>query len=273
MVLLAQVKIRYWLASTAYDSIGELGRDLERRTGLSAHFAPPSRWGSWTEQVHLTGLLPDMREARIDFFMRPAGKTQIPCARLAVRADPALHVSVYRESLLTPLAKWLGFTHDVDSGDRRFDEQYVVSTDRDQSARRAYAHGFKEAVDAAFGSFHVDSFEIANGRLTVEFPTQRLEPGSYKILLEILATAVAAFDRVPIVVHVLGGERRALAGPGGRTRCAYCHGDVDGSEEDLVACDRCHTVLHSGCWEELGHCPLLGCSGHDPERARSQHRS
>ena len=73
---------------------------------------------------------------------------------------------------------------------------------------------------------------------------------------------------MPILVQVLGGERRALRGKGGKARCGYCHDDVTGAEPDLVACDRCSTVLHEGCWTELGRCPVMGCAGRSPERRR-----
>ncbi|MEZ0229225.1 MAG: RING finger protein [Planctomycetota bacterium] len=68
-------------------------------------------------------------------------------------------------------------------------------------------------------------------------------------------------------MKVLGGERLALAGSEGKARCAYCHEDVTGAEPDLVACEHCHTVLHADCYDELGRCPILGCTGTKPERA------
>jgi hypothetical protein len=63
------------------------------------------------------------------------------------------------------------------------------------------------------------------------------------------------------------GERRASRGESGLPRCAWCHADLDGSEPDLVACERCSTVLHDACWQEQGGCPVMGCASKTAERA------
>lgn len=82
------------------------------------------------------------------------------------------------------------------------------------------------------------------------------------------APILAILDRIArdmvarrmIRVRVLGGRRPALV-LRGRPRCAYCHDEVSGSEDGLVACNLCATVIHQECWDELGHCAVLGCEG------------
>jgi len=90
------------------------------------------------------------------------------------------------------------------------------------------------------------------------------------LLLSTLADIARAFDPIGIRVKVLGDrELRALRGAGGEARCSYCHDNVTGVEPDLVACTACSTVLHDACWKDLGRCPVLGCTGSVPERART----
>jgi hypothetical protein len=259
------------LGSRSYPSLVELQADLERITGLKG--VPREALEGWfpsLEWVVLTGELDGGRRARVDFFYE-GGKSKTPYARFRVGADPSLKVSVFEESFFTPLGKWLGFTKDVDSGDPVFDSAYVVSTDQEAKAELAYARGLKEAIRAAFERYRVQSFEFADGGLTVTVRCSGLEPQGYASLLHTLDKAAKAFDRVPLVVRALGcSTRRAFQGPHGLARCAYCHADLTGEEPDLASCERCHTVLHGACWDELGHCPLLGCTGHSPERTKAR---
>jgi hypothetical protein len=260
------------LGSRSYPSLVALQEDLARITGLSG-VSPESLkgWFATTENVHLSGRLEDGRRARVEFFQKSAGKSSVPYVRFQVDCDRSLKVSVYKESIFTPLGKWLGVTKDVDSGDASFDGAYVVSTEQDRKAELAYARGLKDAIRQAFEKHSAASFEFEDGLLTVTVHRSELEPGQYRSLFAALDRAAKAFDRVPLVVRALGNaSRRAFRGPEGAPRCAYCHGDLTGEEEDLVACERCHTVLHGGCWDELGHCPLLGCTGHTPERTRAR---
>ncbi len=269
LVAIANSKPR--LGSRSYSSLAALQEDLELDTGLAG--VPPETLKGWfarIEDIVLAGTLESGRQAQVEFFQEPAGKSRTSAARLKVDCDASLKVSVYKETFFTPLGKWLGLTKDVDSGDASFDGAYVVSTEQDRKAELAYARGLKEAIREAFESHSACSFEFEGGALTVTVHCSELEPHGYATLLAALDRAAKAFDRVPIVVRALGGStRRAFRGPEGAPRCAYCHGDLTGDEEDLAACERCHTVLHGGCWEELGHCPLLGCTGHSPERTRA----
>ena len=271
-LIVALAKSTPSLGSRSYASLIALQSELERITGLSGvSRVILSGWFAKLEDIVLAGTLESGRRAQVEFFQEPAGKSRTPAARLKVDCDASLKVSVYKETFFTPLGKWLGFTKDVDSGDASFDGAYVVSTEQDRKAELAYSRGLKDAIRAAFEQHSARSFEFEDGALTVTVHCAELEPHGYASLLAALDRAAKAFDRVPIVVRALGNaSRRAFRGPEGAPRCAYCHGDLTGEEEDLAACERCHTVLHGGCWDELGHCPLLGCTGHSPERTRSR---
>ncbi len=87
-------------------------------------------------------------------------------------------------------------------------------------------------------------------------------------LLATLASVAATFDGRAISVSERAPS--ATAGP----RCAYCHGPFAG-DAALAHCEKCKTVLHDGCWTELGRCPALGCDGNrarDATRARASER-
>jgi hypothetical protein len=112
----------------------------------------------------------------------------------------------------------------------------------------------------AFDRFSVERVDLHDGKLVAEVRFLFVAPVFYGEILEVLRRAAALFDRAPLRVRILGGERRALCA-GGKARCAYCHADVSGDEPDLVACELCATVLHASCWDELERCPVLGCAG------------
>ncbi len=252
----------FWLGERTYLGLSQLQADLERLTGLQGELRRFRVWHRSLVWVDLGGRLSSGRPARVDF-------TPDLKARFAVAVDPTTTTLwIDRRSFLE---HWLGLSAaSVDSGDPRFDERYVVRTRGEGRARRAFDQGLKEAVDLVFAYRGVETLEVAKGWLTVAVPIANVEPQWYPVLLDVLDRAARAFDRVPILVRGLGGDVRALAGPGGSARCAYCHDGVSGEDPGLVACDRCHTVLHAGCWEELAHCPVLGCVGREPRRARER---
>jgi hypothetical protein len=153
------------------------------------------------------------------------------------------------------------------TGDPTFDAAFAVSAP--EPARVAELLGrpdLRSLVAAAISWFGAESVKLQNRRLVVTIPIHRLEPTQYRSFLELTAAIAQHFDRVVVKVRALGREHRALRGPRG-PRCAYCHADVTGDEPDLVACERCSAVLHDGCWQELGRCPVFGCEGRSPERA------
>jgi len=55
-----------------------------------------------------------------------------------------------------------------------------------------------------------------------------------------------------------------------RARCGFCHAELALEALATTACDRCSTPVHELCWEEHGHCPVLGCGGERaPDRSTS----
>ncbi|HZU99577.1 MAG TPA: hypothetical protein VFF73_22900 [Planctomycetota bacterium] len=249
-----------FLGQRRYASLPLLQEDLERLTGLRPLTPRLRAWHRSLVFVDLGGTLPSGRRANVDFTVDLR-------ARFAVAADRIVSLYVSRR----PCKVWLGLAREeVSSGDPDFDARYVVAAVFAPSAQRALSHGLKGAIETVFAYPGVESLEVSDGWLTATFPASSVEPESYPRFLEVLERAAVAFDRVPILVHGLGIEVSALAGPGGTARCAYCHDGLSGEDPDLVACDRCHTVLHAGCWEELSHCPVLGCVGREPRRARER---
>jgi hypothetical protein len=56
---------------------------------------------------------------------------------------------------------------------------------------------------------------------------------------------------------------------GGEPLCPYCRDDLGAAGLELSRCVTCHTVHHSECLEELGHCAIFGCKGKRPEPLRA----
>jgi hypothetical protein len=53
-------------------------------------------------------------------------------------------------------------------------------------------------------------------------------------------------------------DRADVRVPGGPTRCAFCHDDVDPEAGGWVACRTCLARHHLGCWGEAGACSICG---------------
>lgn len=233
-------------------------------------------------RVRFAGSLESGRSASVSFSPRPdfPGQNQPPLqAELALDSREAPSLRISREHFRTKIAKLLGLQDDVDTGDARFDGQFLVKARDERRALAALEGEVRKLVSVAFERHGVAELAFQNGELRAYVPLSlRRRPLSrttakggigapLRELLVLLEQIARAFERVALDVRVLGGTRRALLGLEGRPRCAYCHGPVSGEEPDLVACDRCATVCHEECWREHGSCPVLACGGDRPERA------
>jgi hypothetical protein len=238
----------------------ELGLEGSRRHLARFQLASPTA-------AQFRGKLASGREAFVSYEDHPHQENE--CAvRLAVSADPAATVEITKETLLQKLGDLLGLTRDLQVGSPAFDAEFRVHASDAELARKAVGRGFKTCVEKAFLEFPVIRISLEGGKLTAIADDPTLPTTRYRALLELLDVAAATFDRVPLVVRVLGGERRAFKDAEGKARCAYCHDEVSGEEPDLTACVGCKTVLHDGCWQDLGRCPTLGCSSRGHERSR-----
>jgi hypothetical protein len=223
------------------------------------------------------GALPGGRAVHLDVTQPSEGPARA-VLRVATGSVPA--ITIVQESEETARAKRAGTRTEIEIGAAWFDRRYFLETSYPSAGEalaqgterarvvRKFNDGFKDLVDDAFLTYGVDKLELADGELRAHFPLTK-ELADYANLLPLLERAARFFDRVSVRVRVLDGERHALRGAGGEARCSYCHEHVTGDEPDLVACERCRTVLHGACWSEHGRCPVLGCGGAVPERARA----
>jgi hypothetical protein len=257
---------RRWvfMDGTRYRAIEDLVGDLEQKTGLHGAWRGPGRW---LHDLELLGKLASGRFAQVSFPQEGKGKGRREWVRLSVAADEAPALEVKRESWGVKLEKMLAIVRDDEIGDPAFDRRFIVRA-LPGTARDAFRAGLKDAVERLFAAFPVEALELGNGTLSVLLPRHDVPSISYAPILDALDAAARPFDRVGLHVRVLGGERRALRAAAGGARCGYCHETVTGIEPDLVACEKCQTVIHDACWRELGRCPVLGCRGAAPERAR-----
>jgi hypothetical protein len=274
--------------STAFEFEGRtfvsLDDFLERQgEALGLHGTALNRTHAATSAA-FSGKLPSGREAQLTFREFEQFESR---ARLPIDGAPRLTITL--ETWRTRLARAVGLAQEIEVGVRGFDDRYFVETDAPLEAGRKLARSeLREAIDRAFRDFGVTRIEIGGGYLVAQADTiavriagmilqpvapelektlVRASAVGHRALLEQLDRIARLIDRRPIQVTVLGGERFAFLGQGGKPRCPYCRVDLTGAELDLVACDRCSTVLHGPCWEELGRCPVLGCPGSSPERA------
>jgi hypothetical protein len=249
----------------SYVLIGDLVRDLATITGLEADHEPA--WYPLLDQVRFGGDVAG-RRASVTFFTETSGSASWTCVRLATAAEELPFLRVTQETVLTKISKAIGLTREVEIGDAEFDKRFLLETDRSKPASALLRGEVRGAIARIFDRGARD-LTFQKGEIVVTARVETIELSSYRLIFDDLARIARTIDRKTLPVRVLGGDRRALIDDTGRTRCPYCRENVKGDEDDLVACEKCSTVLHDACWKEHGRCPLLGCSGRSPERARS----
>lgn len=184
---------------------------------------------------------------------------------LLEHATPWVRVTL--ENWATRLSKWLGLTREIEVGEEGFDARFLLQTRKRDRARELLVNdALQQAIHAAF-SAGVRELELGPG-IRASVPLHDYAGTRVVAILDALERAALALERPPFAVKLLPGERRAMAGEGGRPHCPYCRDELTGEETDLVSCRLCRTVLHDECWQELGRCPVLGCRGRNPERPR-----
>jgi hypothetical protein len=190
-------------------------------------------------------------------------------------------ITIHGEGFQAMLGRFFGAS--VGSGDAKFDEKFVVMSATDRArARAALDDELKGHVRRLFEEHGVDQVHTIQNPMPLYqdralFGSKQVlharlgkpDPEKVSAVLEALAALVRCLEGVPIHVVKLGGERRAARSSEGTARCPWCHDAVKGDEPDLVACEKCGTVLHEACFAEGGRCPTLGCDGESPERART----
>jgi hypothetical protein len=256
-----------YVGGQRFRSLKDFVEKVSVASGLSGS---PREFGLFDglDSVRFLGVVSTLREASVTYTRHSTGKTFYYKVHIAVRADPAVRLELTREGLLERVGEWLGFVKDAHVGDESFDRKFWIKTSNENRTKRAMDTGLRAIVERLFQERELERLEVKDGWLRIDASDGAINPFDYKRVLEQLDAAARTFDRVELDVHVLGAKRRAFRDEHGGTRCAYCHGGISGAEADLVACDRCHTVLHDECWRELGRCPLLGCGSQTVERAR-----
>ena len=122
----------------------------------------------------------------------------------------------------------------------------------------------RAALEELFGRVGLEKVLVREGELvaTHALPGERWSDGARALVL--LGKVAQAIE--PGLHTELRLDARARSTT--ELRCSYCHGDLAAAADENAPCERCGTVLHAGCWEELGRCPVLGCEGKRGERAR-----
>lgn len=159
---------------------------------------------------------------------------------------------------------------DVVTGDAPFDRRFFCESARPIEGRRVLGKELRREIAEVFERFGVTRLALGAGELAVELPVAAMPPRSWREVIVYLDRAAALVETKPLKVKALEGERNAACDESGSLRCVYCRDAVTGEEPDLVACDRCRTVVHDACWSEHGACPVLGCEGQVRERGRAR---
>jgi hypothetical protein len=212
------------------------------------------------------GKSPGGRRVSVTFSNDAPDRAHVRLGVSTAREVPSLAVSV--EGALESLWKSMG-KHDEVTGDAWFDARFFIES-KPGEGKKVLDDEVRAAVSRVFGRYGALRLTLEHGELAVELPLRSVRPMQWRDVLRLLERAAAHVECKPLRVSVLEGERNALCDASGAVRCAYCREGVTGDEPDLVACDRCRTVVHDPCWEEHGACPVLGCEGRSRERGRAR---
>jgi len=144
-----------------------------------AAFAPvlglsPERLPGPSDLAHarFTGLR-EGRDALLEFVPVQQGKVLVHHAHLIVRGDNLPELVVTYETWGTAINKWLGFTKEIEVGDRSFDRKFLLQGgDR---AKRSLGRGeVRKWIEAVFAiSPGIESLRLESGRIVVDLPVPR----------------------------------------------------------------------------------------------------
>jgi RING finger family protein len=115
----------------------------------------------------------------------------------------------------------------------------------------------KRALSSLTQEQGLSEIAIREGQVSARGPGDRLSPSRAKRILRDLHHLAHAAEGLALRVPVRPTSDKVI--DWSTRRCPYCR---DGLETGLrVACERCQTVHHHECFEELGRCTTAACDG------------
>lgn len=254
------------LGGRRFESLAELSGAVSEIVGLPAE-REAGAWFRSLDELSFAGSLRGGRRAKVDFFTESVGSSTVTYVRFFVEVVGAPRLAIQQESLAHKLGKLVGLVREVEIGVPGFDGRYLLEAEEARPAKLLLSEQMRGLIDDAFERAKPRAVRFQPTGIVVEASASSLDPDMYPAVLSTLLRCASLIDAKRVRVRVLGGTRRLVVGPRGAPRCAYCRADVTGEEPDLVACERCTTVVHAACWDEHGRCPIYGCEGRTPERA------
>jgi len=151
---------------------------------------------------------------------------------------------------------------DVEVGDRRFDQEYVIQSRPELLAQRVFDPSHRavamEAVRRLRGLPGL-MIRVQNARLEIQVGQRLMEP---RPLLDLVRTADDLVGCLTAVVSTGIEWGESGEEPGGL--CPVC---TTGLSEPLTRCGRCASPHHRECWTYFGRCATYGCEP-GPRRRR-----
>jgi hypothetical protein len=258
----------YSLGKRRYKTIPALVAHVRGLVGLD----PTREDGAFPQldQVLFKGELASGRRAGIRFFSFTVGSSTRTHVLFTVAADETPQLSIKLENVFHKIGKVIGVTNEIEVGDRSFDKRFLLSTTAPERARKALSPELRAVTTKLFDDFKIIELAIREGSLTAELDVDSTDPERYPLILELLDQGARSLDRKEVAVAVFEGKRKAIVDAQGTIVCPFCRENLTGTEPSLVSCERCQTVVHAACWDEHKGCPVFGCAGTTPERARTR---
>lgn len=115
----------------------------------------------------------------------------------------------------------------------------------------------KRALSSLTQDQGLSELELRDGLLSARGPGARLTPSRAKRIFRDLHHLAHAAEGLPLQAPTQPSSDKEI--DWSTRTCPYCRDDL--AEASRVACERCQTVHHEECFEELGRCTTAACDG------------
>ncbi|MEZ6183482.1 MAG: hypothetical protein R3F62_00545 [Planctomycetota bacterium] len=250
---------------------------LARRRHLVALEAARARYGGALHTSWWAGdaLRFEVDGVRAELTYQAPGDKKIPWTRLHLDwSGPRLRIAP--ETRWTGLRKFFG-TQDIQVGDRRFDDTFLVQGDSEAWVREALSVTARAQLLAlhVLGSYKAVfsaklpgvTLDVTPAGVIVRCPRNLVD--SERDLLHFLELALETLDQLRLAAGARVRVAISVGEASGGGRCPVCSDDSDVLSK---RCAGCGATYHPECWDYLGGCAIFGCGDRyrsDAPRAKS----
>ncbi len=175
-------------------------------------------------------------------------------ARVDMRGHSPGAFIIHRSGILNRIDPVFG-DQDIQIGDRRFDQTYVIKAHPVDLAQRLFSVERRAEVMAAVRRHEPNFLKVELTRETLEV---REWGHRYEVAAEVDSVLRTASDFTRFILDLEGGTGVLWLGEAeiGVGQCQVCGTEMSVA---VVECAKCRTPHHEECWRYLGMCSTFAC--------------